>query len=101
MRPQIRTFDRRDALSLTVMLISTAASIVYWFFFADQAAYTYNAFPDVLYRHLIEPVMLGSAAFFLAAISMHASRQELRLSMRPKPPACSWLPSISSASVRS
>ena len=50
MRPQIRTFDRRDALSLAVMLISTAASIVYWFFFAGQAAYTYNAFPDAYRR---------------------------------------------------
>lgn len=71
MRPQIRTFDRRDALSLAVMLISTAASIVYWFFLAGQAAYTYNAFPDALYRYLVEPVMLGSAAFFLAS-HLHA-----------------------------
>lgn len=71
MRPQIRTFDRRDALSLTIMLISIAASIVYWFFFAGQAAYTYNAFPDALYRYLVEPVMLGSAAFFLAS-HLHA-----------------------------
>ena len=85
--------------ALLVMLISIVASIVYWLFFAGQAAYTYNAFPDALYRYLVEPVMLGQAAFFLA-ISMHASRQELRLSMQPRPPACSWLPSISSASVQ-
>ena len=101
MRPQIRTFDRRDALSLTVMLISTAASIVYWFFLAGQAAYTYNAFPDALHRYLIEPVMLGSAAFFFAS-HLHARiTAKHQRSMQPRPSACSWLPSISSASVRS
>lgn len=71
MDAQKSTFDRRDIVSLALMLLLIAASIVYWCCFADQAGVTYNAFPDALYRYLIEPLMLGSAAFFLSS-HLHA-----------------------------
>lgn len=48
---QRTSFDRRDAVSLMVMLLSAAASIVYWCGFAGMAADTYNVFPDALNRY--------------------------------------------------
>ncbi|MGN0070319.1 MAG: hypothetical protein ACI361_00595 [Atopobiaceae bacterium] len=71
MDAQKSTFDRRDIVSLVLMLLLIAAAIVYWCCFAGQAGVTYNAFPDALYRYLTEPLMLGSAAFFLAS-HLHA-----------------------------
>lgn len=64
---QANRFDRRDAISLIVALLSVAAIIYYQIFWRGYSSYTFDLTADMIYRLFVLPMAFVSIPFFLSS----------------------------------
>lgn len=78
---QANMFDRRDALSLIVALLSVVAIIYYQIFWRDYSSYTFDLTVDTIYRLFVVPMAFVSIPFFLSSrfVAIRLSTATLRI----------------------